>query len=556
MALAGDSSPNDHDAATNAAAGPGHAGDAPARAALTAAQIGEWAHDLETGEVSLSGWARQLLGLPERGAISIEDLEACRHPDDRAPFQAALSATLADPTRGFIRQSYRIQRPDRSVRWIESRGTIFRDPEGQAVRLLGVMLDVTDRHEREEWLEQSWRRFEAALANSAIVVFEQDRDLRYTWIHNPPMGYEAHRIVGKTDREVMGPGYAADITAKKRRVLETGSALQTEVVVPLARGSGRFDLHIEPLRDSGGQIVGIACAGIELAKTVVGTTRRSEALHRTIADRDLLLDKVSARLDPRQRHRSLLPLGIGALARKLGVYVELRAEDHRLLEALDGRCRYVATRQPLVPPETDDDGPRLLGNGWAYSYSLLADGRRQVIGFHLPGDVIGLWGLAAGNGARRAVATASDSVVCDLDRTILDQILHSKTHLAEALHRAAAIEAAITEQHLVSIGRRSAEARLAHLLLELGARLEILGLAAADGYRCPLTQELIADALGLTNVHVNRLLRRWRDQGLLTFVRGFVAFKDKPRLIELAEYDPGFLMPHAARRHRHQDAKR
>jgi len=555
MALAGESSPNDHDAAINAAAGRAPGSEDPAGAALAAAQLGEWAHDLLTGQVSLSGWARQLLGLPECGAISIEDLEACRHPDDRAAFQAARSATLADPTRGFIRQSYRIQRPDRSVRWIESRGTIFRDPEGRAVRLLGVMLDVTDRHEREQWLEQSWRRFEAALANTAIAVFEQDRDLRYTWIHNPPMGYEAHRIVGKTDREVMGSDYAADVTAKKRRVLETGAALQTEVVVPLARGSGRFDLHIEPLRDSGGQIVGIACAGIELAKTVLGT-RRNEALHRTIADRDLLLDKVIARLDPRQRHRSLLPLGISALARKLGVYVELRAEDHRLLEALHGRCRYVATRQPLVPPETDDDGPRLLGNGWAYSYSLLADGRRQVIGFHLPGDVIGLWGLAAGNGVRRAVATASDCVVCDLDRTVLDRILHSETRLAEALHRAAAIEVAITEQHLVSIGRRSAEARLAHLLLELDARLEILGLAAADGYRCPLTQELIADALGLTNVHVNRLLRRWRDQGLLTFVRGFVAFKDKPRLIERAEYDPGFLGTLEARQHRYLEAER
>lgn len=540
MRLAEDISPNHRDVASRTVAVPGQVGDDPARAALAAAQIGEWAHDLASGAVMLSGWARHLLGLPEHGAISFEDMQACRHPDDRAAFATTLKVTLADPTRGFLRQCYRIRRPDGAVRWIEARGTIYRDRQGQAVRLLGVMLDVTDRQEREQFLEQSWRRFEAALANTAIVVFEQDRELCYTWIHNPPMGYEAHRIIGKTDAEIMGPDYAPDVTAKKRRVLETGHALQTEVVVPLGRATGHFDLHIEPLRDAAGEVVGIACAGIELAGTKA-VKRPAHALHRTIEDRDILLDKVSARLDPQQRHRSLLPIGFSALARKLDGHVTLRAEDHWLLHALDGRCRFVGPRQPLAPLELDDGGPRLIGNGWAYSFTLLADGRRQVIGFHLPGDLIGLWGPAPDDGMRRTVATASDCVVCDLDRAVLNRILASDTQLAEALRWAARIDAAIVEQHLVSIGRRSAEARLAHLLLELGARLAAVGLAAADGYRCPLTQELIADALGLTNVHVNRLLRRLRDQRLLTFVRGFVAILDKPRLMELAEYDPGFL---------------
>jgi len=509
-------------------------------AALAAARIGEWAWDVSTGEVTLSGRARRLLGLDEHGPVSIEDVRRRRHPEDRARFAAVRDRVLADPTKGFLRQSYRIRRPDGQVRWIESRSTVFRDAQGRSVRLSGVILDVTDREEREQFLEQSWRRFEAALANTAIVLFEQDRDLRYTWIHNPPLGYEAHRIVGKNDVELMGPDYAADIVAKKRRVLATGRALQTEVVVPLGGGCGRFDLHIEPLRDARGEIVGIACAGIELAR-IAGGKQAADRSQGTVEDRDLLLDKISARLDPQQHHRRLLPVGISALIRKLGHYVTLNVEDYRLLETVDARCRYVAGKQPLARTEAGSDGPLLIGNGWAYSYTLLGDGRRQVTGFHLPGDVIGLWDSPSGSDGRRCVASASDCVVCDLDRQVLDRILHSDTSLGCLLRRQATVDAAIAEQHLVSIGRRCAEARLAHLLLEFGARLEAIGLADPDGYRCPVTQELLADALGLTNVHVNRLLRRLRQQGVLTFVRGFVAFLDKPRLIELAEYDSSFL---------------
>lgn len=532
----GTSLSNDHDAIIVLARG----GATGVSAALAAARIGEWAWDVATGEVTLSIRARRLLGVNEHGLVSLEDLRRSRHPEDREQFAAARDRVVADPTKGFLRQSYRIRRADGDLHWVESRSTVFRDAQGRAVRLSGVVFDVTDREERERLLEQSWRRFEAALANTAVAVFEQDRDLRYTWIHNPPLGYEAHHIVGKNDLDLMGPDYAADIVAKKRRVLTTGRALQTEVVVPLRGGSSSFDLHIEPLRDGRGEIVGIACAGIELAR--IGVDKRdADRSRRTVEDRNLLLDKVSARLDPRQRYRGILPVGISALTTKLGCYVTLNAEDQRLLEALERSCRYVTTKQPIATPDMDSGGPLLIGNGWAYSYTLLADGRRQVTGFHLPGDVIGLWGSTAGSDGRRSVATASDCVVCDLDRAVLDHILHSNTVLGEVLRRQATVEAAITEQHLISIGRRNAESRLAHLLLELGARLEAVGLADADGYRCPVTQELIADALGLTNVHVNRLLRRLRDQRVLTFVRGFVAFVDKPKLIDIAEYDPGFL---------------
>ncbi len=513
-------------------------------AALAAAQVGDWEVDLASGSVALSAWSRHLLGLPSTGLVILDHIEALRQPDDPGPVPSLRDEILADPLTGFFRRCHRFRLPDGDSRWLELRGTIFRDATGRAQRLLGVMLDVTEREERAQALEQGWRRFEAALANTAVVIFEQDRNLRYTWIHNPPMGYEAYRLLGRDDVEIMGPKLGAPIAALKRQVLTTGRALQVEVTVPLGGRTQEYDLHIEPLRNSTGAVVGIACAALALAPIPSPDAggrrqRRPATPQRTVADRDLLLDRISARLDSRQRDRGLIPICTSALERKLAGLVGLSGEAQALLAGLEAQSRYVAGKELLGIGATEGPATWLIGSGWVYSYDLFADGRRQIIGFHLPGDLIGRGPLAAGG--PHLYATASDCVLCTLDQAALAEILHGSTGLAMALRAAAARDAAITEQHLVSIGRRSAEARLAHLLLELGDRLEAVQLADPGGYRCPLTQELIADALGLTNVHVNRLLRRLRDRDLLTFVRGFVAFKDKPRLIELAEYDPAYL---------------
>jgi PAS domain S-box-containing protein len=516
--------------------------------ALAAARIGEWHVDLRSREVSLSAWSRELIGLPAEGSVTLDDLHARRHPEDRERFLEEREAILADPTKGFIRQSYRYLLPDGTVRWVETRGTIRRDPDGRAREMLGVMIDVTDREERLQALEASWRRFETALANKAITLFEQDRDLRYIWVHNPQHGFEAHRVIGKTDTELMGPQFGPAIEAKKRQVLESGQVLRTEVITGGNDGVASYDLHIEPLRGMNGDIVGISCAAIRVGpvrSAKEGLPDRSPAIpRRDVEDRDLLVDRISARFDRRQRDRGLIPLCMSALERKLGNFVRLPEHDRQRLATLEGHNRYLPAKERLaVEPRSGDPVTWLIGNGWVYSYDLLTDGRRQVIGFHLPGDLVGHPGLLV-SGGHHQYATASDCVLCALDQRALAEILRADTALAKALHWAAARDAAIIEQHLVSLGRRSALARVAHLMLELGARLEMAGLADPGGYRCPLTQEVIADALGLTNVHVNRLLRRLRDQGLLTFVRGFVSFQDKDRLMALAEYDPAYLDGH------------
>ncbi len=112
--------------------------------------------------------------------------------------------------------------------------------------------------------------------------------------------------------------------------------------------------------------------------------------------------------------------------------------------------------------------------------------------------------------------------------------------LATAILWAASRDEAMVVEHLVGMGQRDAEARMAHFLLELGAQLALVGLGSKAGYDCPLTQYHLADALGLSSVHVNRVLRKLRDDGLATFRNGRVTFDDLDRLVALADFDPAY----------------
>jgi len=99
----------------------------------------------------------------------------------------------------------------------------------------------------------------------------------------------------------------------------------------------------------------------------------------------------------------------------------------------------------------------------------------------------------------------------------------------------------MVEEHLVGIGRRDARERTAHFLLELGARLKLVGLATSSGYACPLSQYMLADTLGLSAVHINRVLRELREDGLVTFQHGKVEIHDLDGLVLLADFDKTYL---------------
>jgi CRP-like cAMP-binding protein len=228
------------------------------------------------------------------------------------------------------------------------------------------------------------------------------------------------------------------------------------------------------------------------------------------------------------------------LAQKLGAYVALSDLELSVLEGFHQRRKTFDAGRDLVLEGQFGQAAYILAEGWVCSYKLLRGGSRQIVDFQVPGDFLGL---------RSVLFRTSDHNIEALTRIEVSEVTGSdlmdafaKTpRLATAVLWAASRDEAMVVEHLVGLGRRSAIERTAHFLLELGARLRLVGLASADRFTCPLSQYMVADALGLTAVHINRVLRQLRERGLLTFRDGEVIFDDLEGVIALAEFDTAYL---------------
>ena len=228
------------------------------------------------------------------------------------------------------------------------------------------------------------------------------------------------------------------------------------------------------------------------------------------------------------------------LARKLGAFVALSEKELAALAVFHQRRRSFEPGVDLVRQGQLGQLAYILADGWVCSYKLLPSGTRQIVDFQVPGDFLGLRSVLFRTSDHNAEAMTKVEVseVSPID--LIDAFANTP-RLATAVLWAASRDEAMVVEHLVDIGRRNALERTAHFLLELGARLKLVGLGTKQGYACPLSQYMLADALGLSAVHINRVLRQLREEGLLTFRSGQVIFDDFERLVELADFDTAYL---------------
>ncbi|WP_246710239.1 Crp/Fnr family transcriptional regulator [Martelella soudanensis] len=231
-----------------------------------------------------------------------------------------------------------------------------------------------------------------------------------------------------------------------------------------------------------------------------------------------------------------------ALVRKLGAFVALSGAELSVLEALHKRRRVLVAGRDLVHQGQSEQAAYILASGWACSYKILQNGQRQIVDFQIPGDFLGLRSVLL-HVSDHSIEPVTDIEVTEvLAADLLDAFARPPPpRLAAAVLWAASRDEAMVVEHLVDVGRRNAAERMAHFLLELGARLSLVGLGSRAGYACPLTQYLLGDALGLSAVHVNRVLWQLRESEMVTFRDGHVAFHAYDRLAECADFDPTYL---------------
>jgi CRP-like cAMP-binding protein len=170
----------------------------------------------------------------------------------------------------------------------------------------------------------------------------------------------------------------------------------------------------------------------------------------------------------------------------------------------------------------------------------LPDGKRQLLNFGLPGNLIGFPASFFEN-AVNATGSLTEVVVATVPFEKLYDLFAKFPRIAIALYWMAAREAAIYGERIVNIGRRSAYERLAHLILELLTRLRSVGLAEELSYPLPLTQELMADVLGLSGPHVSRMLRLMREEGLVSIEGHRLIVMDLELLTVLAGFEGDYL---------------
>ncbi len=228
------------------------------------------------------------------------------------------------------------------------------------------------------------------------------------------------------------------------------------------------------------------------------------------------------------------------LHRSIGRLPNLTPAEVLLLNNLQ-KTRYRVRRdQDIVVQGYKYDNLFVLNDGVAIRYKVTHDGRRQITNFVLPGDLIGFPACLFEN-ALYSISTLTDADVRAIPLEKLHMLFRESPRLSEAMFWQAAREAAMYTEHIVNIGRRPAYERVAHLLLELLHRLQVIGRATPRSFELPLTQEVIADVSGLSVVHVNRTFRRLREGGLLNVEDGRFMFMDTEALSRLAGFDSSYL---------------
>lgn len=225
---------------------------------------------------------------------------------------------------------------------------------------------------------------------------------------------------------------------------------------------------------------------------------------------------------------------------RLKYFVDLAPGDVEALRALIETETKVDKRHDLVVDGYEYNKLCFVKDGFAARYKLLRNGKRQIVNVLVPGDIVGLPGSFVDRATFSVIALTDMRLeLCSLDAFVAASYRRPK--FALALSWLAVQEATSYAERIVDIGRRTPVERLAHFLLEVHARLMLVGRATHAGFDLPISQEVMSDVLGLSVPHVNRMLAKLKGDGLIAIAERHVEFVDAKALQLLAHFQPAKL---------------
>jgi CRP-like cAMP-binding protein len=236
------------------------------------------------------------------------------------------------------------------------------------------------------------------------------------------------------------------------------------------------------------------------------------------------------------------------LIAKLSRVLALSDGDQDALQALCRDVRQVVARHDIISDGDRPNGVHLILEGWACRYKTLRTGKRQITALLLPGDFCDLH-VTVLDRMDHAIGTITVTKFAYVDRTQFGTLTDKRSQILRALWWTTLVDEGVLRAWLVSMGARSARERLAHLVCELLTRMHNIGLAPDNDFAMPLTQTDLGDALGLTSVHVNRVVKQLSADGVLAIRRGTTTVLDLPALTRIADFDPSYLHAQAIEDH-------
>ncbi len=229
-----------------------------------------------------------------------------------------------------------------------------------------------------------------------------------------------------------------------------------------------------------------------------------------------------------------------AFVTKLSGFAALTVAEAGLLAGVCDTARVLPPRHDLIR-EGDKPGPVFVVlEGWACRYKLLPEGGRQIMAFLMPGDFCDMH-IAVLDEMDHNIATITKARIATVQRKRMETLIEATPAITQAFWRAQLVDEATLRAWIVSMGRRGSVERVAHLMCELYIRAHNIGLASEDQLALPLTQIVLADALGLTPVHINRVLRKLRLEGVMEIGRGMLVIADPAKLARIAGFQDNYL---------------